>query len=145
MRIFNKLVYVCCFIVFGLMVLLSCEGGELYDVNVFDWIFEKVDFIVNLKKDLEEEVLEGMQEDVYFFGNMDYIFGFWIVFFKYYVVFDGQKWYGVFNFNINFVDNIYYKNFVLVIINDVDCGGEGYMEYGVYCFDIINDILVYNF
>ena len=30
-----------------------------------DWISEKVDSIANSKKDPEEEVLEGMQEDVY--------------------------------------------------------------------------------
>lgn len=68
MRILNKLVYACCSIAFGLMALPSCEGGELYDVNAPDWISEKVDSIANSKKDPEEEVLEGMQEDVYSFG-----------------------------------------------------------------------------
>ena len=76
MRILNKLVYACCSIAFGLMALPSCEGGELYDVNAPDWISEKVDSIANSKKDPEEEVLEGMQEDVYSFGNADYTSGF---------------------------------------------------------------------
>ena len=76
MRILNKLVYACCSIAFGLMALPSCEGGELYDVNAPDWISEKVDSIANSKKDPEEEVLEGMQEDVYSFGNTDYTSGF---------------------------------------------------------------------
>ena len=84
-----------------LMALPSCEGGELYDVNAPDWISEKVDSIANSKKDPEEEVLEGMQEDVYSFGNTDYTSGFWTAFSKYYVVPDGQKWHGVFNLNIN--------------------------------------------
>lgn len=75
MRILNKLVYACCSIAFGLMALPSCEGGELYDVNAPDWISEKVDSIANSKKDPEEEVLEGMQEDVYSFGNTDYTSG----------------------------------------------------------------------
>lgn len=94
MRILRKLVYVCCSITLGLMALSSCEGGELYDVNAPDWISEKVDSIADSKKEPEEEVLEGMQEDVYSFGNTDYTSGFWTAFSKYYVVPDGQKWHG---------------------------------------------------
>lgn len=144
MRILNKLVYACCSIAFGLMALPSCEGGELYDVNAPDWISEKVDSIANSKKDPEEEVLEGMQEDVYSFGNADYTSGLRTAFSKYYVVPDGQKWHGVFNLNINPADNTYYKNFALVITNDADRGGEGYTEYGAYRFDTTNDTLAYN-
>ena len=70
MRILRKLVYVCCSITLGLMALSSCEGGELYDVNAPDWISEKVDSIADSKKEPEEEVLEGMQEDVYSFGQL---------------------------------------------------------------------------
>ena len=144
MRILRKLVYVCCSITLGLMALSSCEGGELYDVNAPDWISEKVDSIADSKKEPEEEVLEGMQEDVYSFGNTDYTSGFWTAFSKYYVVPDGQKWHGVFNLNINPADNTYYKNFALVITNDADRGGEGYTEYGAYRFDTTNDTLTYN-
>mgnify|MGYP001313446076 FL=1 len=144
MRILRKLVYVCCSITLGLMALSSCEGGELYDVNAPDWISEKVDSIADSKKEPEEEVLEGMQEDVYSFGNADYTSGFWTAFSKYYVVPDGQKWHGVFNLNINPADNTYYKNFALVITNDTDRGGEGYTEYGAYRFDTTNDTLTYN-
>ena len=144
MRILNKLVYACCSIALGLMALSSCEGGELYDVNAPDWISEKVDSIADSKKEPEEEVLEGMQEDVYSFGNTDYTSGFWTAFSKYYVVPDGQKWHGVFNLNINPADNTYYKNFALVITNDTDRGGEGYTEYGAYRFDTTNDTLTYN-
>lgn len=144
MRILRKLVYVCCSITLGLMALSSCEGGELYDVNAPDWISEKVDSIADSKKEPEEEVPEGMQEDVYSFGNTDYTSGFWTAFSKYYVVPDGQKWHGVFNLNINPADNTYYKNFALVITNDTDRGGEGYTEYGAYRFDTTNDTLTYN-
>ena len=144
MRILRKLVYVCCSITLGLMALSSCEGGELYDVNAPDWISEKVDSIADSKKEPEEEVLEGMQEDVYSFGNTNYTSGFWTAFSKYYVVPDGQKWHGVFNLNINPADNTYYKNFALVITNDTDRGGEGYTEYGAYRFDTTNDTLTYN-
>lgn len=144
MRILRKLVYVCCSITLGLMALSSCEGGELYDVNAPDWISEKMDSIADSKKEPEEEVLEGMQEDVYSFGNTDYTSGFWTAFSKYYVVPDGQKWHGVFNLNINPADNTYYKNFALVITNDTDRGGEGYTKYGAYRFDTTNDTLTYN-
>ena len=91
MRILRKLVYVCCSITLGLMALSSCEGGELYDVNAPDWISEKVDSIADSKKEPEEEVLEGMQEDVYSFGNTDYTSGFWTAFSKYYVVPTGRN------------------------------------------------------
>lgn len=144
MRILKKLVYVCCTITLGVMALPSCEGGELYDVNAPDWISEKVDSIANSKKEPEEEILEGMQEDVYSFGNTDYTSGFWSAFSKYYVVPDGQKWHGVFNLNINPADNTYYKNFAVVITNDADRGGEGYTEYGAYRFDATNDSVAYN-
>lgn len=144
MRILKKLVYVCCSITLGVMALPSCEGGELYDVNAPDWISEKVDSIADSKKDPEEEILEGMQEDVYSFGNMDYTSGFWTAFSKYYVVPDGQKWHGVFNLNINPAENTYYKNFAVVITNDADRGGEGYLEYGAYRFDATNDSVSYN-
>lgn len=144
MRILKKLVYVCCSITLGVMALPSCEGGELYNVNAPDWVSEKVDSIADSKKDPEEEILEGMQEDVYSFGNTDYTSGFWTAFSKYYVVPDGQKWHGVFNLNINPADNTYYKNFAVVITNDVDRGGEGYAEYGAYRFDATNDSVNFN-
>lgn len=144
MRILKKLVYVCCSIALGVMALPSCEGGELYNVNAPDWVSEKVDSIADSKKDPEEEILEGMQEDVYSFGNTDYTSGFWTAFSKYYVVPDGQKWHGVFNLNINPADNTYYKNFAVVITNDVDRGGEGYAEYGAYRFDATNDSVNFN-
>ena len=116
----------------------------MYDVNAPDWISEKVDSIANSKEEPEEEVLEGMQEDVYSFGNTDYTSGFWSAFSKYYVVPDGQKWNGVFNLNINPGDNTYYKNFALVLTNDVDRGGEGYTEYGAFRFDATNDSVAFN-
>ncbi|WP_459783279.1 bacterial Ig-like domain-containing protein [Bacteroides rodentium] len=144
MKLLKKLTYACCSITLGLMALASCEGGELYDVNAPDWISEKVDSIENSKKEPEEEVLEGMQEDVYSFGNTDYTSGFWSAFSKYYVVPDGQKWHGVFNLNINPADNTYYKNFALIITNDVNRGGEGYTEYGAFRFDATNDTVAYN-
>lgn len=135
MRILKKIAYACCYVTFGLLALTGCTDGELYDVNAPDWISDKIQEIEDSKKQPEEEVLEGMQEDVYTIGNTDYTSGWWAAFSKYYVVPDGEKWNAVFNLHINPADNTYFKNFVLIITNDADRGGTGYKEYGAIRFD----------
>lgn len=135
MRLLKKIAYACYSITFGLLALTGCTDGELYDVNAPDWISDKIQEIEDSKKQPEEEVLEGMQEDVYTIGNTDFTSGWWAAFSKYYVVPDGEKWNAVFNLHINPADNMYYKNFVLVITNDTDRGGTGYTEYGAIRFD----------
>ncbi|MDH6304318.1 hypothetical protein M2459_001050 [Parabacteroides sp. PF5-5] len=144
MRLFKKIAYACCTVTFGLLALTSCEGGELYDVNAPDWISDKIQEIEDSKKDPEEEVLEGMQEDMYTFGNTDYTSGFWSSFSKYYVIPDGEKWNAVINLHINPGDNTYYKNFALIITNDVDRGDAGYAEYGAIRFDVTGSPETYN-
>lgn len=143
MKLLKNIAYACCSALFGLLALTSCEGGELYELNAPDWISQKTDSIEN-SKDTDEEVLEGMLEDVYSFGNTDYTSGFWSAFSKYYVVPDGEKWNAVFNLNINPDDNTYYKNFALILTNDVDRGGTGYAEYGAIRFDATGDSVSYN-
>ncbi|NDV66206.1 bacterial Ig-like domain-containing protein [Bacteroides sp. 224] len=140
MRLIKKIAYAC----FALMALTGCEGGDLYDVNAPDWISDKIQEIEDSKKPPEEEDLEGMQEDVYTFGNTDYTSGFWSAFSKYYVVPDGEKWNAVFNLHINPADNTYYKNFALIITNDVERGGTGYTEYGAIRFDVTGSPETYN-
>lgn len=135
MRLVKKIAYACYSLTFGLLALTSCTDGELYDVNAPDWISDKIQEIEDSKKQPEEEVLEGMQEDVYTIGNTDFTSSWWAAFSKYYVVPDGEKWNAVFNLHINPADNTYYKNFVLVITNDADRGGTGYTEYGAIRFD----------
>lgn len=135
MRLLKKIACACCYVTFGLLALTSCTDGELYDVNAPDWISDKIQEIEDSKKKPEEEVLEGMQEDVYTVGNTDYTSGWWAAFSKYYVVPDGEKWNAVFNLHINPADNTYFKNFVLIITNDADRGGTGYKEYGAIRFD----------
>lgn len=144
MRLLKKIAYACCYVSFGLLALTSCTDGELYDVNAPDWISDKIQEIEDSKKQPEEEELEGMQEDVYTIGNTDYTSGFWSAFSKYYVVPDGEKWNAVFNLQINPADNTYYKNYALVVTNDVDRGGTGHLEYGVIRFDATSDSLAYN-
>lgn len=135
MRLLKKIAYACYSVTFGLLALTGCTDGELYDVNAPDWISDKIQEIEDSKKQPEEEVLEGMMEDVYTIGNTDFTSGWWAAFSKYYVVPDGEKWNAVFNLHINPDDNMYYKNFVLVITNDADRGGTGYTEYGAIRFD----------
>lgn len=106
----------------------------MFSVNSPDWLSEKIDSIEKSKVSTEE-VLVGMNEDVYTVGNTDFSSGFWTSFSKYYVVQDNQKWNAVFNLNINPSATNTYKNFALVITNDVDRGGTGYTEYGAIRFD----------
>ena len=134
MKHLNKLASVFCMAAMGLTALTGCEGSDMYSVNSPDWLSEKIDSIEKSKVS-NEEVLVGMNEDVYTVGNTDFSSGFWTSFSKYYVVQDNQKWNAVFNLNINPSATNTYKNFALVITNDVDRGGTGYTEYGAIRFD----------
>lgn len=124
-----------CSAALGLLVLTGCEGGDLYGVDSPDWISEKIDSINNSKGNQEEEVLEGMEEDVYTVGATDFTSGFWQQFSKYYVIPDGKKFHAQFNLNINPSATNTYKNFAMILTNDVDRGGDGYAEYGAIRFD----------
>ncbi len=130
----NKLASVFCVAAMALTAMTGCEGSDMFSVNSPDWISEKIDSIEKANQSTEE-VLVGMNEDVYTVGNTDFSSGFWTAFSKYYQVDDNQKWNAVFNLNINPSAPNTYKNFGLVITNDVDRGGEGYTEYGVIRFD----------
>ena len=134
MKHLNKLASVFCMAAMGLTALTGCEGSDMYSVNSPDWLSEKIDSIEKSKVSTEE-VLVGMNEDVYTVGNTDFSSGFWTSFSKYYVVQDNQKWNAVFNLNINPSATNTYKNFALIITNDVDRGGTGYTEYGAIRFD----------
>lgn len=144
MKHFYKITFFCCAAALWMLALASCEGGELYDVNAPEWISDKIQEIEDSKKEPEDEVLEGMQEDVYTIGNTDFTSGFWAAFSKYYVIPDGEKWNAVFNLNINPADNTYYKNFALIITNDVERDGKGYTEYGAIRFDVTGNPETYN-
>lgn len=134
MKHLNKLASVFCVAAMGLTALTGCEGSDMFSVNSPDWLSEKIDSIEKSKASTEE-VLVGMNEDVYTVGNTDFSSGFLTSFSKYYVVQDNQKWNAVFNLNINPSATNTYKNFALYITNDVDRGGTGYAEYGVIRFD----------
>lgn len=134
MRNYNKIALACCSAAFGLFALTGCEGGEIFEVNAPDWISDKVQEIEDANKQ-EEEVLEGMMEDVYTIGKTDYSSGWWSAFSKYYVIPDGQKWNAVFNLNINPSAPNTYKNFALIISADDNREGSGYKEYGAIRFD----------
>ena len=127
-----------------LLILPSCEGGSLYNIDSPDWISEKIDSINRLKQGTDEEVLVGMKEDVYSFGARDFSSGWWQQFSKYYVIPENAKWNAVFNLNLNPNDNTYYRNFALIIANDMDRSAAGYKEYGVIRFDATGDSLKFN-
>ena len=124
-----------CSAALGLLVLTGCEGADLYGVTAPDWISEKIDSIENSKKGSGEEVLEGMQEDVYTVGATDFSTGWWAQFSKYYVIPDGKKFHLQFNLNINPSATNTYKNFAMILSNDEDRGAADYKEYGAIRYD----------
>ena len=134
MKRLNKLAAVFCVAAMALTAMTGCEGSDMFRVNSPDWLSEKIDSIEKANQSTEE-VLVGMNEDVYTVGNTDFSSAFYTSFSKYYVVQDNQKWNAVFNLNINPSATNTYKNFALYITNDVDRGGTGYAEYGVIRFD----------
>lgn len=134
MKRLNKLAAVFCVAAMALTAMTGCEGSDMFSVNSPDWLSEKIDSIEKANQSTEE-VLVGMNEDVYTVGNTDFSSAFYTSFSKYYVVQDNQKWNAVFNLNINPSATNTYKNFALYITNDVDRGGTGYAEYGVIRFD----------
>lgn len=134
MKRLNKLAAVFCVAAMALTAITGCEGSDMFSVNSPDWLSEKIDSIEKANQSTEE-VLVGMNEDVYTVGNTDFSSAFFTSFSKYYQVDDNQKWNAVFNLNINPSATNTYKNFALYITNDVDRGGTGYAEYGVIRFD----------
>lgn len=134
MKRLNKLAAVFCVAAMALTAMTGCEGSDMFSVNSPDWLSEKIDSIEKANQSTEE-VLVGMNEDVYTVGNTDFSSAFLTSFSKYYVVQDNQKWNAVFNLNINPSATNTYKNFALYITNDVDRGGTGYADYGVIRFD----------
>lgn len=125
MKHFNKILSVCSSIALGLLLLVGCEGAEIYEVNAPDWVSEKVDSIANAKGD----------QVYYIVGETDYSSAWWTAFSEYYVIPDGEQWEAVFNLHINPNASNTYKNFALIICSDADRDTEGYKEYGAIRFD----------
>ena len=134
MRYFKHIANALCMAALGMMALTGCEGADQYGIDSPDWIKNKIDSINNAKQP-HEDVLEGMQEDVYTIGKTDFSSGFWTAFSKYYVIGENQKWNAQFNLNINPSAPNTYKNFALIICNDNDRGTDNYKEYGAIRFD----------
>ena len=125
MKHLNKIASAFCAAALGMLVLTSCEGGELYKVNAPDWVAAKVDSIAEANK---PEELVGMMDDYYPIGTTDFDAPFWTLG-KTYVVPAGVKWNAEFTLTVN-PDNKYYKNFYLVLNS-----GDMATEYGVIRFD----------
>jgi hypothetical protein len=133
---YNKIATAFCAAALGLMALTSCEGGDLFSINSPDWLSSKADSIAAEKaKNQGDDVIEGMEEDVYTIGATDYSTGWWAQFTKYYQVPEGGKWIAQFNLNINPNASNTYKNYAMIICNDEDRGAANYKEYGAIRFD----------
>ena len=133
---YNKIATAFCAAALGLMALTSCEGGDLFSINSPDWLSSKADSIAAEKaKNQGDDVIEGMEEDVYTIGATDYSTGWWAQFSKYYQIPEGQKWIAQFNLNINPNASNTYKNYAMIICNDEDRGAANYKEYGAIRFD----------
>ena len=133
---YNKIATAFCATALGLMALTSCEGGDLFSINSPDWLSSKADSIAAEKaKNQGDDVIEGMEEDVYTIGATDYSTGWWAQFTKYYQVPEGGKWIAQFNLNINPNASNTYKNYAMIICNDEDRGAANYKEYGAIRFD----------
>ena len=135
MKYLNSFASIFCAAVMGMSVMTSCEGGDLYNILSPDWLSSRADSIANAKGSGTEEELEGMMEDVYTIGAVDFSSGWWSQFSKYYQIPEGAVWNAQFNLNINPNASNTYKNFALIITNDVDRGGDGYTEYGAIRYD----------
>ena len=133
---YNKIATVICSAALSLLTLTGCEGGDLFSINAPDWLSSKVDSIAAEKaKNQGDDVIEGMEEDVYTIGATDYSTGWWAQFSKYYQIPEGDKWIAQFNLNINPSATNTYKNFALIITNDEDRGAGNYKEYGAIRYD----------
>ena len=118
----------------GVLTLTSCEGSDLYNVNAPDWLSDMGGDDPDDNGD-DDDDLSDQKEDVYTVGNTDYSTGWWAVFSKYYVIPEATKWVAQFNLSINPEAPNTYKNYAMIISNDVDRGGDGYTEYGAIRYD----------
>ena len=133
MKYLNKLASVFLFATLGVFILSSCEGSDLYKVGAPDWLSEMGGD--EEEEGGDEEDLSGQMEDVYTIGATDFSTGWWQQFSKYYVIPEATKWIAQFTLNINPSATNTYKNYAMIISNDVDRGGDGYAEYGAIRFD----------
>ena len=132
----NKIATALCAAALGMLTLTSCEGGDLYSVDSPDWLSARADSIAQAKAaNQTDDVIEGLEEDVYTVGAADYTTGWWAAFSKYYQIPEGQKWIAQFNLSINPNATNTYKNFALIITNDEDRGAGDYKEYGAIRYD----------
>ena len=112
----------------------GCYEGDLYDIGQPDWMADSIASAAANKQTGSTEI-EGLLEDVYTVGNTDYSTGWWASFSKYYVIPEDAVWTTQFTLNINPEASNTYKNFALIITNDVERGGDGYTEYGAIRYD----------
>ncbi len=110
-------------------MLTGCEGNELYKVGAPEWLDTKLDSIANANTP---------EVGLYSVGSTSMNSPFWTLGKSHVVPAEGKLEMTI-DLTVN-PDNKYYKNFYVVITNDVSINprGGGYYEYGVMRFD--NDL-----
>ena len=132
----KKIATITCTAALGMLMMTSCEGGDLFGINSPDWLSARADSIAQEKANNQgDDKIEGMEEDVYTVGATDFSSGWWAQFTKYYQIPEGQMWIAQFNLSINPAASNTYKNFALIICNDEDRGAANYKEYGAIRYD----------
>ena len=132
----KKIATITCAAALGMLMMTSCEGGDLFGINSPDWLSARADSIAQEKANNQgDDKIEGMEEDVYTVGATDFSSGWWAQFTKYYQIPEGQMWIAQFNLSINPAASNTYKNFALIICNDEDRGAANYKEYGAIRYD----------
>ncbi len=126
MKKLNKVISGLCMALLALLMLTGCEGSELYKVDAPNWLEDKLDSMANARTP---------DAGLYNIGSTALNSPFWTLG-KSHVVPAGGKLEMLIDLKVN-PDNKYYKNFYVVITNDVSINprGSGYYEYGVMRFD----------
>ena len=126
MKHFNRLASVFCVAFLGLLMLTGCEGDKLYEVGAPGWLENRIDSAKNAK---------NPGKGLYSVGLTDFTSPFFTLGKSHVIPAEGV-WEAELDLTVN-PDNVYFKNFYVVITNDVSIEprGAGYQEYGVIRFD----------
>jgi len=127
MRHLNKIASVFSLAALTLAGMTSCENNELYTIDSPDWRANAIDSIAKTKGEAEVPM--------YTVGATDFSTGWWTKFSHYYQIPEGKTWEAEFDLVINPDAPNTYKNYALIITNDVSRGGGGYAEYGAIRYD----------
>lgn len=127
MRHLNIFASVFSLTVLGMVGMTSCEESEIFQVDSPDWRSSRIKAIADSAGNVEAPL--------YTIGATDFSTGWWAKFSHYYQIPEGQTWDAEFDLYINPDATNTYKNFALIITNDVNRSATGYAEYGAIRYD----------